>query len=120
MGSSLQTFVLFEFNNAETGEAKDVKQVLTRHLQTLNDLLVVSRVGITDDPGADHAPDAAWAYRAEFTVDKQVAVAHVYKPQLPKCARCWQYTVEHVKNSEMDDDHCPRCIDVVKRLDLET
>ena len=117
MGSSLQTFVLFEFNNAE---AKDVKQVFTRHLQTLNDLLVVSSVGIADGPGADNAPDAAWAYRTEFTVDKQVVVAHVYEPQLPKCARCWQYTVELVRTSELDDDLCPRCIDVVQKLDLGT
>lgn len=118
MGSSLQSFVLFEFGGSETAEAKGVRDVFTRRLETLEDLLVVSRVGIAHGIGVDPPRDAAWSYRMEFVADKQVVVAHVYEPQLPKCARCWKYTVRRPVVSEMDEELCPRCVEVVKELDL--
>ncbi|MCJ1245235.1 isoleucine-tRNA ligase [Trapelia coarctata] len=118
MGSSLQSFVLFEFDNAKTEEAKAVREVFMRNLQALNDLLVVSGVGIADGTGADPTRDAAWSYRMEFTVDKQVVVALVCEPQLPKCVRCWKYTVRRLEVPRLDEELCPRCIEVVKKLDL--
>lgn len=120
MGSSLQSFVLFEFDRSETEHAKHVRATFTRHIGTLNDLLVVSRVDNAHGPDTNHIPDAAWSYRTEFMVDKQVVTAYVYEPQLPKCARCWKYTVEAAGVSELDKELCPRCIEVVEKLDLGT
>lgn len=118
MGSSLQSFVLFEFHRSETDNPKDVKETFTRHLEALNELLVVSRVDVAPGSDTNLIPDAAWSYRMEFTVDKQVITAHVYEPQLSKCARCWKYTVEAAGVSALDKELCPRCIEVVGKLDL--
>lgn len=118
MGSSLQSFVRFEFGSDNMEAAKGVRDIFTRHLDALCDLLVVSRVGVEEGTGVGQVTDAAWSYRTEFTVDNRVVVAHVYEPQLPKCARCWKYTVEPAGVSEQVGELCPRCIEVVEKLDL--
>ena len=123
MGPSLQSFVMLEICQEDAEDP--VRDLLGRHLKTLEDLLVVSDIQIARGtlPLAMNNPKLAWSYTAECLVRSNRLVAHVYAPLKEKCHRCWKYIVEpevsHVAQSELPEMLCPRCDEVVKGLQLD-
>ena len=120
MGSSLQSFVMLEVK--EQVVEPSFRALLHHHLNTLEDLLVVSDVQVSSYPLplASIDPEAAWSYSAECIVHGQKVVAYVRSPTKEKCGRCWRYAVDpgttQRMNVEPADALCPRCDEVVNGL----
>lgn len=119
MGSSLQSFVLFQLDTrgTEPAPAEAGAEVLRRHVAALEDFLVVSKAEVSVGSAPAHVCDAAWSYRTEFEAKGERFTAIVYEPQQGKCARCWRYAVS-LEGPDSHDSLCPRCTEVISSLEL--
>jgi isoleucyl-tRNA synthetase len=119
MGSSLQSFVLFEIKKGDPGSVAPIKAKFDRYIATLSDILVVSNVTVGYQALLTQIPDSKWSYTVDFKVNDHEVAAHIYEPQLAKCARCWKYNVEPEKVPEAHEDICPRCSVVIEANETE-
>ena len=115
MGSSLQSFVFIELSNSKDAAAMQVADTFNRRVTALEDFFVVSKVEVAVGSPPPYVSEAAWSYHTAFEVEGNKLKAHVYEPQLDKCARCWKYVASPKENSSQDS-LCARCTDVVSGL----
>ncbi|KAG1900331.1 tRNA synthetases class I-domain-containing protein [Suillus fuscotomentosus] len=87
-------------------------QLIEREETFLKTLFIVSDAKITDE-GSPGAGSFAWSYVSSMDIpDSDLELAIRIRPaSSSKCPRCWTYTREE------QHDLCPRCEDVVRRLD---
>ena len=114
MGSSLESFVFLEARGTSMESAEAVKEIFTRYVGELEDFFVVSKVDVGLGPVPSFVSSAEWRHTADFKVEDQGAVAHVYAPQQDKCVRCWKYTVP--KKSNLEEALCMRCAGVLEGM----
>lgn len=101
LGSSLQCSVVISTDHTRVAE------VLTRWLDELSAIFVVSHVEV-NEPLPEHSP---WVEQSEFETTYGSGRVQVLPPRQAKCSRCWRYMAEE------EDGLCHRCEDVVAALE---
>lgn len=114
MGSSLQSFVVLQFDNTTENVENAAISIFDRYRDDLETLFVVSKVDICIGSLPSSVATAAWAYNAVCDVAGSKVTAHVYTPQKAKCVRCWKYAVP--ADTGKQTPLCCRCEEVVGDL----
>ena len=117
MGSSLESFVVFQFDSSEYISSDNAAlRLLSRYSADLDVLCTVSKVDICTGPLPSHVHSAEWSESAAFNLEGVDVKIHVYKPNLAKCVRCWRYLAHIDPRRAEGSPLCQRCETVVEEL----
>ncbi len=90
--------------------AQNLRDSLERLHTDLRAIFIVSQIEVLP---LEQAPESAWR-----SPDLEDVAISVEKARGEKCARCWIYSEELGKDAEYPDI-CPRCAEVVRKMDAK-
>ncbi|KAL8886695.1 MAG: hypothetical protein Q9215_005647 [Flavoplaca cf. flavocitrina] len=116
MGSGVSCYVLLQVQSSES----DMSDVLSCFERYRPDLAMMFAVSAVELEGKGASPANGWAGERmaseEFNVEGVRVIAHVHKPSLAKCIRCWRFLAP--PDAPKDEALCDRCVAVVDELVL--
>ncbi|KAL8846021.1 MAG: hypothetical protein Q9221_008852 [Calogaya cf. arnoldii] len=116
MGSGVSCYVLLQVQGSD-GEGSNVLSCLDRYRSELAMMFAVSAVELE---GKGVSPRDGWAGEWMASEESDVGgvkvTAHVYKPSLAKCIRCWRFLAP--ADVSKDEALCDRCDNVMDQLTL--